>query len=231
MRVAYFGGSFDPPHPGHLHTALAAQRRLGLDRILLAPTGLQPLKHQGTPPAPFADRVAMVELLVANHPGLSVSTIDAPRPGNAPNYSAETLSRLRPTLAPGTQLFFLAGADTFLTLRNWQSAPALLLPPSAGGLLDGWIVAARPGFPLDTLGEGIPEGFSLESGETASGVVINLCVSMAAPQNEHQPIYLLPDLDDPSAATRVRAQLASGDDPGLTPEVLQYIRDHALYRR
>ena len=64
MRVAFFGGSFDPPHCGHLAIARAARGALALDRILFAPVGLQPLKQHGAS-ASFADRVAMTRLAIA----------------------------------------------------------------------------------------------------------------------------------------------------------------------
>src|SRR4051794_33636357 len=63
QRVAFFGGSFDPPHLGHLAVARAARAALQLDRVLFAPVGAQPLKPQGST-APFPDRVAMTELAI-----------------------------------------------------------------------------------------------------------------------------------------------------------------------
>lgn len=59
-RVAFFGGSFDPPHLGHLAVARAARKALCLDRVLFAPVGAQPLKPAGST-APFADRLRMTE--------------------------------------------------------------------------------------------------------------------------------------------------------------------------
>ncbi len=240
MRIALFGGSFDPPHLGHLHIALTAARRLHLDRILLAPAGRQPLKsHHLTA---FSDRLAMLSLLVAGHPQLQVSDIDAPQAG--PNYTADTLARLRsnlprPTLPPGTELFFLAGADSFLTLRKWHRAEALLRPAASGGLLDGWILAARPGFPLAALVAALPPGYTVGEAQVESmpepGPVLTrqlltrqLHDPTGAPAT---PLYLLPDLDDPSTATRIRQALAAGEPaPHLAPQIARYIHDHDLYR-
>jgi nicotinate-nucleotide adenylyltransferase len=67
MRVALFGGSFDPPHHGHTAIAAAAADVFNLDQVLFAPVGRQPLKRDGTP-ASFADRLAMVELACAADP-------------------------------------------------------------------------------------------------------------------------------------------------------------------
>src|SRR5258708_26804683 len=89
-RVAFFGGSFDPPHLGHLAIARAAREALRLDTILFAPVGAQPLKPMGST-APFADRVAMTELAIAGEPGFELSLVAAPDPNRQPNSTLEPL--------------------------------------------------------------------------------------------------------------------------------------------
>src|SRR5215469_14916173 len=76
-RIAFFGGSFDPPHLGHLAIARAARDALQLDRVLFAPVGAQPLKPKGST-ASFEDRLAMTELAIAGERGFEVSLADAP---------------------------------------------------------------------------------------------------------------------------------------------------------
>src|ERR1700722_18781834 len=98
-RIAFFGGSFDPPHCGHLAVARAAQSALALDTVLFAPVGAQPLKPQGST-ASFEDRVAMTRLAIAGEAGFAVSPIEAPKPSAFPNYTLETLLRLRAELPP-----------------------------------------------------------------------------------------------------------------------------------
>src|ERR1700728_4305611 len=93
-RVAFFGGSFDPPHIGHVAVARAARQALHLDRVLFAPVGLQPLKPTG-PSASFEDRVAMTRLAIAGQPGFELSLADAPKAaGAAPNFTIDTLTTL-----------------------------------------------------------------------------------------------------------------------------------------
>src|SRR5438309_1047568 len=104
QRVAFFGGSFDPPHDGHLAIARAARDALRLDLVLFAPVGAQPLKPHGST-APFADRLAMTELAIASEPAFTVSAIDAPNPAGRPNYTLHSLQQLRSQLAPGAELF------------------------------------------------------------------------------------------------------------------------------
>src|SRR6516225_9261164 len=93
-RVAFFGGSFDPPHLGHLAVARAARSVLNLDLVFFAPVGAQPLKPLGTS-APFEHRVAMTELAIAGEPAFGVSLLDAPSPSGEPNYTLHTLERLQ----------------------------------------------------------------------------------------------------------------------------------------
>lgn len=142
MRIALFGGTFDPPHLGHLAVATAAADAFQLDSILFAPAGRQPLKLNSTPSS-FADRLAMTTLACAQDERFHASAIDAPRPDGHPNYTVDTLAELEQTM-PAVVLFNLVGADAFLSLPHWRE-PARLLA------LAEWIVVSRPGFSLDDL--------------------------------------------------------------------------------
>ena len=144
MRVALFGGTFDPPHRGHLAIARAAADAFHLDRVLFAPAGRQPLKAKNGASA-FADRVAMVELACAADARFAVSLIDAPRADGAPNYTVDALAILRAG-SPTARLFNLVGADSFLHMRQWREPERLLE-------LAEWIVVSRPGFPLASIEE------------------------------------------------------------------------------
>ena len=142
MRVALFGGTFDPPHRGHLAIATAAADAFDLDEVLFAPVGRQPLKPDNTA-APFADRIAMLCLACLPDPRFGVSKLDAPHPDGTPNYTIETLTALH-QLLPDDSLFILVGADSFLDLPHWRE-PGNLLE------LAEWIVVSRPGSSLDDL--------------------------------------------------------------------------------
>ncbi|HMD18855.1 MAG TPA: nicotinate (nicotinamide) nucleotide adenylyltransferase, partial [Alloacidobacterium sp.] len=125
MRIAFFGGTFDPPHRGHLAIAQAAAERLRLDRVLFAPVGNQPLKHDSSV-ASFDDRVAMVKLAISGDRRFELSTIDAPRLDHRPNYTIDTIRLLKESLQPKDHLFCLVGADSFLSLPRWYRAAELL---------------------------------------------------------------------------------------------------------
>ena len=143
MRLGYFGGSFDPPHLGHLGVAVAAARAFGLQRVLFAPTGLQPLKPAAAA-ATFAVRLAMTGLLCSQQPALfEAVALDAPLADGTPNYTVDTLALLH-RQSPADEIFVLAGADAFLDLRRWREPDRLIE-------LAEWIVVSRPGFALQQL--------------------------------------------------------------------------------
>jgi len=154
-RVAFFGGSFDPPHLGHLAVARAACAALRLDTVLFAPVGAQPLKPQGST-APFEDRLAMTHLAIAADQAFSISLADAPQPSGRPNYTLDTLLALSTGLPPGSALFCLMGADSFASLKRWHRAAEI---PFAAPL----IVASRPGENLHDLKASLPDGLSIEA--------------------------------------------------------------------
>ena len=230
-RVAYFGGSFDPPHLGHLAVARAARAALALDSVLFAPVGAQPLKPRGST-ASFEDRVAMTRLAIQGESGFSLSLADAPRPTGAPNYTLETLENLRAALPAASTLYFLMGADSFFGLRHWHRADEI---PFAAPL----IVASRPGQPLADLQAALPAGLIMqlapEPEVSASGIeVCTYVITNSA--GRRTPLYLLPGLHVEISASEIRAQIraaAAGESAGakLLPEaVARYVQSHGLYR-
>jgi nicotinate-nucleotide adenylyltransferase len=210
MRVAFFGGTFDPIHRGHLRLASAAAGAFALDRVLFAPVGQQPLKAE-QPTASFADRLEMTALALSDPATRSlqpatcdflVSTLDAPRPNGEPNFTVDTLAALAREV-PSATLFVLTGADSFLSLPRWRE-PGRLLE------LAEWIVVSRPEFPLT---EAQLAQLELTSGQRAR-------------------IHLLTDVHEDVSATELRRRLLAGDPcPGLLPPaVAAYIQAHGLYR-
>lgn len=234
-RVTFFGGSFDPPHLGHLAVARAARAAFALDRVLFAPVGMQPLKPEG-PIASFEDRVAMTRLAIAGEPGFAVSLADAPRAtgerASTPNFTIETLTNLRGSLARDCTLFCLMGADSFFGLRHWRRATEI---PFVAPL----IVASRPGQPLQDLKDALPPGLALQPvrEETASesGVEVRGFV-LVSEDGRRAPFYVLPGLHVEISASEIRARMhaaagsaAAGRD--LVPEAVRaYIAEHGLYR-
>ena len=232
-RIAFFGGSFDPPHCGHLAIARAAQTALALDTVLFAPVGAQPLKPHGST-ASFPDRVAMTRLAVAGDPGFAVSLADAPSASGKPNYTIDTLLHLRATLPSDGAIFCLMGADSFLNLRHWHRGAEI---PFVAPL----IVASRPGQSLGELTQIFPPGLSLDEQPAGSGSVADVELCSYTLHNESgasAPFYLLPGLHIDTSATAIREEVHAGPripageahHSDLPDAVFDYIAAHQLYR-
>lgn len=120
-RIALLGGSFDPPHLGHLHLAYQALEQLGCDEARFIPAHQQPLKEASALSAP-AHRLAMVRLMVEGVPGMRVDPIETERGGLS--FAVDTVRALR-TAEPGADFCFLLGADAAASLYRWRE-PAVL---------------------------------------------------------------------------------------------------------
>jgi nicotinate-nucleotide adenylyltransferase len=236
-RIAFFGGSFDPPHRGHLAIATAAANRFVLDEVLFAPAAHQPFKaeFQATD---FLHRYTMTALAIQADPRFVPCLLDAPHCDSTdaprPSYTVETLSRLRTSLSAEsepTQLFTLLGADSWLDIGQWFQAPRLLA-------LSDWIVAARPGFSLQGAEAALPAEINFERGESSIDAVNHASASLpACDLTLHHAgtaptrVWFLPDLKEDISATELRAALDRGHlyPELLSPPVLDYIAKTFLY--
>lgn len=220
MRIAFYGGSFDPPHRGHLAVAHAAIARLALDRVLMAPAGIQPLKESNGH-ASFEDRLAMVRLAVEDDPRLTASDVDAPRADGHPNYTLDTLESLERGLPGADKLFCLLGADSLFSINKWHRSAELLL-------FCDFIVAGRPGFSFDEIAALLPAGIRQAGCERRPG---SIRIAIAGPNGQSSALYLLPGVDEDVSASDIRAALAGGSEMQtvLSAPVADYIRAHALY--
>ncbi len=138
MKIGVLGGTFDPPHFGHLRLAEAAQAQLRLGEVLWVVTADPPHK-QGSPLSPVADRLAMVEAMIAEQPGYIISRVDIDRPG--PHWAADTV-RLLAGEFPGDELIYLMGGDSLRDLPTWGRPLEFLSYCSLG-------VLRRPGDAID----------------------------------------------------------------------------------
>ena len=222
MRVALFGGSFDPPHRGHVALARLARERLALDRILVAPVGVQPLKPDAAP-ASFEDRLSMARLAFASEPGVEISLVDAPRSDGKSNYTIDTLETLRRQLTPADALFCILGADSLLSLSQWHR-PADVLTAC------DFIVGARPGFNLADAKTALPGGVAATP--LATELPSTKLLEVSAPNGRRSRLYLLTDLAEDVSASDIRAALRASPEANaaLHPAVADYIRAHHLYR-
>lgn len=144
VRIGVFGGTFDPPHVGHLVTAVNVRHALDLDVVLLVVANVPWQKIGSREISPAADRLAMVESAVDGVEGLEASALEIERGGHS--YTADTLAELD-VRHPGAALHVVLGADAAAGLPTWERAEEV----RAGSSL---VVVDRPGLPAPVVPSG-----------------------------------------------------------------------------
>jgi nicotinate-nucleotide adenylyltransferase len=143
-RIGLFGGTFDPPHVGHLVTAVNVRYALGLDSVVLMVAN-SPWQKDGTRPiSPAADRLAMVEAAVADVEGLIAGDAEIRRGG--PSFTADTLQGMA-RCYPDAELYTIVGDDAAAGLTTWQRYDEVVA-------LSHLVVVDRPGEQVE-----LPAGF------------------------------------------------------------------------
>lgn len=122
MRIGILGGTFDPPHIGHLILAQYTMESLGLDDVFFVPVASHPFK-QDTTRTPTEHRLAMVRLAIGDNPDFHLSLVDVEREG--PHYSADTV-RIIGKQYPQSELYFLMGGDNLRDFPTWTHADRLV---------------------------------------------------------------------------------------------------------
>ena len=135
-RIGVLGGTFDPPHNGHLLIAEQALNQLDLAQVLFAPTR-QPPHKQDQAITPIDHRLEMVRLAIEPYPRFGISRVDIDREG--PTYTVDTLRLLRQQLGKRIELFFIIGMDSLENIMSWRT-PELLIR------LCHLVVFDRPGY-------------------------------------------------------------------------------------
>jgi nicotinate-nucleotide adenylyltransferase len=233
MNIGLFGGTFDPIHKGHLALAAAARERCELGRILFVPTNVPPHKT-AQPVASFFHRYAMTVLATQGEKAFVPSLLEAPsefvvqdkkgaRGGvaPAPNYSIDTIRKLKRELKKADRLFFLIGIDAFDDIAKWRESEALFSECE-------FIVASRPGFSLADVATALPEKLRPRaevtkpfSRQPAKGDLVLPGVTL----------HLLDDVNQNISATAVRQAVAAKKPiKKYVPEsVEEYIKKEGLY--
>jgi len=220
-KVALFGGSFDPIHKAHITVARAAMQRLLLDEVIFIPSGMPPHKPSRRL-ASFADRFAMVALACAGNPKFTVSPAEGGpnQTGEQVFYSVDTVRRFHNLLKrQNAKLYFILGADQFLTLPSWKNYAALLR-------MCDFIVANRPGFKLEQLYSVIPRGMRGGGREVVAARKLET-ISL-----KQTAIHPLTTVASELSATDIRSRIHLGRTiAGLVPSsVREYIEKQGLYR-
>jgi nicotinate-nucleotide adenylyltransferase len=141
MKTGIFGGTFDPPHRGHLRVALDVRRIASLDEVIFIPSAISPHK-QTRLLSPPEDRLAMVRLATAGIPGVSVSDIEVRRGGVS--YTIDTIRAIHGD-RPDDELYLLLGLDNIEDFWSWKEPQAILE-------LASLVIMTRPGVSRPSLG-------------------------------------------------------------------------------
>jgi nicotinate-nucleotide adenylyltransferase len=180
-RLGLLGGTFDPPHYGHLIAANEVAWQLRLDRILFLPARQNPLKRDA-PGTPAEDRCEMVRLAILDNPLFELSRLELDRP--PPSYTADLL-RLLHTSETDVDLFFIGGADILPELPRWRAPDEILR-------LAHLVIVNRPGAPPPDVQALSPEARARVVTITIPGVAI-ASRDLRQRVREGQPIrYLTP---------------------------------------
>lgn len=205
MRVALFGGTFDPPHNGHIAVAGAALQdaRIALDQLIFVPAERPPHKEYAITAFEHRMRMAcMAAAALGARAKVSDMESRAITGSDAPNYTIDTVRRFKAASAPETEVFVIVGADSFLQLGTWKDPAALLREA-------GFIIVNRPGTPLEKVRQSLPQ---------------------VAP--EGGKIFLLEGVAEDISASAIRKTVAAGGDitSAVPAAVEDYIEQHQLYR-
>ena len=235
MNIGLFGGTFDPIHKGHLALARFAREQCKLGRVHFVPTNLPPHKV-AQPVASYLHRYAMTVLATAGEKTFVPSLLEAPddapvrsdsrtranaRPG--PNYTIDTLRKLKQEIGRNHRLFFLIGIDAFKDIAKWHQAEALFQECE-------FIVASRPGYSLADVAGALPEKLRPReevtkpfSKQPAKGDLVLPGVV----------VHLIDNLNLNISATAIREALARKRPiTKLVPEsVEEYIKKEGIYRQ
>ena len=232
MNIGLFGGTFDPVHRGHLALARAAMEQYKLQRVYFVPANIPPHK-QRQPLSPFVHRFAMLVLATAEEKAFVPSLLEAPDEGAAPvrsnqdrqekpNYTIDTIFRLKASFKAADKLFLLVGMDAFADIAKWHQAEALFRECE-------FVVASRPGYSLADVANALPESLRPRPEVTRpfhkQAATGDLVLKGAT-------IHLLADLHQPASATAIRQAAAAGKALGrfVDAPVAEYIRKMRLYK-
>ena len=208
-RIGLLGGTFDPIHSGHLDLAAAAERAIGLTRVLVIPANVPP--HRARPFTSRFHRFAMVALAVAGRDGWRASDVELRH--ESPSYTITTLRRFHDRGYAASELFFLIGADAFTEIETWRDYPRLLDCAH-------FAVVSRPGCAVADLRDRLP---------ALADRMVQASGGLTTPATPS--IILIDGLTADVSSTAIRSALARGESVAgmVDPRVQQHIEQHGLY--
>jgi nicotinate-nucleotide adenylyltransferase len=210
VRLGIFGGTFDPPHVGHLLAASDAIEHLTLDRLVFVPAGIQPLKA-GRETASAAHRLAMVRLMVGADARLQSDSVEVDRDGLS--YTVDTLRDFARRF-PSADRYFLVGADVLASFAQWRDPQTVL------DLATLAVLTRRP----ESDSDAISEATQMEQQRmSARGSLLDGLAQRST---------FVPTRRVDISSTEIRDRVRSGRSIHgfVTDAVGEYITAHGLYR-
>ncbi len=202
--MGILGGTFNPPHVGHLSVARHAHARLSLDQVLLIPVHTPPHKPTGEEDPGPRHRLAMTALLAESEPWMEASDLEVQRGG--PSYTVDTLTAIH-VRHPGDELTLIVGADMARTLPQWRQPQQILR-------LARLAVAERD----DTAQREIRQ------------VLAPLIAAAGVGEDDRVTFLEMEPVDVSSSQIRELLAAGRGVDDLVPPAVAEYIAGHGLYR-
>lgn len=180
MKIGIYGGTFDPPHLGHMRAALAARETLGLDKLILVPAKLPPHKALSASSAGSEDRLAMTRLMADGMDAAgSVEVSDCELLREGKSYTVDTLAQLSAQY-PNDELWLLMGSDMFLSFHTWYEPQRLCAlagicgftrdPEEPAAPLEAQAAALERQFGAKTAVLPLPQGLELSSTQIREGL-------------------------------------------------------------
>jgi nicotinate-nucleotide adenylyltransferase len=212
-RIAFYGGSFDPVHNGHIAVAVALLTQFQLDAFVFIPAFHAPHKRRVDPTSAY-DRFAMLCLATQNESQMSVSKLEIEMPERP--YSVETLERLN-SEHPGDDICFVMGADSWMEITAWREWEKVLT-------MTNHIVVTRPGTDIGTshVTDGIRQ------------LIVDLRNCNGQPPAINGPgIYITDAVEVDISATEIRRKVMAGDTSwrrDVPTEVAKYIEKYQIYK-
>jgi len=216
-RIAFYGGSFDPPHNGHLTIARKLSKLFALDEFVFIPAFHAPHKKNKKPTSAF-HRFAMLSLAIENEGKFRVSSVELDAPDKP--FTFETQTKLKNDL-PDAEIFFVIGADSWAEIDTWREWEKVLTQTNV-------IVVTRPDYEISFshVTEEIKKRIiNLKDNQELKSKIQNL-------KSKIQKIYITDAVNLDVSATEIRRKIRAKEDDWreLVPnEVAKYIEKYELY--
>jgi nicotinate-nucleotide adenylyltransferase len=212
-KIGIFGGSFNPPHIGHINVVTTVQKKLGLDLVHIIPAAQNPLKHpiEGATPE---HRLEMVRLAFSTY-GEQFLVDDREIKRGGKSYTVDTLAELAKQY-PGDELYLIMGADAFDELGSWKDIPKIFE-------LSNLIVVSRPGGAFPETMEELPKFLQ----PLAKDFEFNF-VELKSGKNVQ--FVALKDIEISAADLRKKLRAQRNTEKFLPLSVESYIREHHIYQ-